>query len=82
MFNDIICSGTEEESSDRHSSDDEGGDIEGDGRRFVWRISSEQRLHYISQFHLLQPDTNGLVPGKIARCFFIAYFKINRSNPF
>ncbi|XP_077300726.1 RALBP1 associated Eps domain containing isoform X2 [Arctopsyche grandis] len=62
----------EEESSDRHSSDEEGGDTEGDRSfsRSVWRVSPEQRLHYVGQFQLLQPDVHSLVPGSIARRFF------------
>lgn len=57
--------GTEEESSDRHSSEDEG--VEADE---VWSITEEQREYYTNQFRALQPDTSGLLPGHTARLFF------------
>ncbi|XP_065339108.1 ralBP1-associated Eps domain-containing protein 1 isoform X3 [Cloeon dipterum] len=57
--------GTEEESSDRHSSEDEG--VEADE---VWSITEEQREYYSNQFRALQPDLSGLVPGHTARVFF------------
>ncbi|XP_059476957.1 ralBP1-associated Eps domain-containing protein 1 isoform X2 [Neocloeon triangulifer] len=57
--------GTEEESSDRHSSDEEG--VEDDE---VWSITEEQREYYTNQFRALQPDPSGLVPGHTARVFF------------
>lgn len=55
--------GTEEESSDRHSSEDEVD-------RELWTITSEQRDYYTKQFRSLQPDPNGLLAGSIARLFF------------
>lgn len=64
--------GTEEESSERHSSDE--GDGEGDGSAFppeeVWIISDEQRDYYAAQFAQLQPDPEGLLAGSVARTFF------------
>lgn len=64
--------GTEEESSERHSSDD--GDGEGDNSSFppeeVWIISDEQRDYYAAQFALLQSDPEGLLAGPVARTFF------------
>ncbi|XP_020300021.1 ralBP1-associated Eps domain-containing protein 1 isoform X1 [Pseudomyrmex gracilis] len=64
--------GTEEESSERHSSDE--GDGEGDGSTFppeeVWIISDEQRDYYAAQFAQLQPDPEGLLAGSVARTFF------------
>ncbi|XP_024885926.1 ralBP1-associated Eps domain-containing protein 1 [Temnothorax curvispinosus] len=64
--------GTEEESSERHSSDD--GDGEGDGSGFppeeVWIISDEQRDYYAAQFAQLQSDPEGLLAGPVARTFF------------
>ncbi|XP_046746853.1 ralBP1-associated Eps domain-containing protein 2 isoform X2 [Diprion similis] len=64
--------GTEEESSERHSSDD--GDGDGDGSSFppkrVWIINKEQREYYSAQFAQLQPDPEGLVAGSVARTFF------------
>lgn len=62
--------GTEEESSERHSSDD--GDGEGDGfpPEEVWIINDEQREYYAAQFTLLQPDPEGLLAGPVARTFF------------
>ncbi|KAI5637548.1 ralBP1-associated Eps domain-containing protein 1 [Phthorimaea operculella] len=56
--------GTEEESSDRHSSEEEGdGDTE---TADVWRISDAQARHYAAQFHQLRPD-RGLLSGQVAR---------------
>lgn len=57
--------GTEEESSDRHSSEE---DVEGDGE--VWTITEEQRDYYTAQFRSLQPDPAGLIAGPAARLFF------------
>lgn len=57
--------GTEEESSDRHSSEE---DTEVTSE--VWTITSEQRDYYTAQFRNLQPDLNALLPGSIARKFF------------
>lgn len=57
--------GTEEESSDKHSSDEENADIE-----TIYQITSEQREYYIKQFQTLQPNPTGLITGHIARVFF------------
>ncbi|XP_018327968.1 ralBP1-associated Eps domain-containing protein 2 [Agrilus planipennis] len=57
--------GTEEESSDRHSSDDD-TEITSE----VWTITQEQREYYTAQFRSLQPDTNALLAGQIARLYF------------
>lgn len=57
--------GTEEESSDRHSSEE---DTEVTSE--VWTITPEQRDYYTAQFRNLQPDLNALLPGTIARKFF------------
>lgn len=54
--------GTEEDSSDRHSSEDEDYD--------VWVITEEQRHYYTEQFQSLQPDLHSLVSGKEAKEFF------------
>lgn len=65
--------GTEEESSERHSSDEGDGD-DGDDSEFppeeVWIISDEQRDYYTAQFKQLQLDPDGLLHGPIARTFF------------
>lgn len=58
--------GTEEESSDRHSSDD---DTEADLETF-FQITPEQREYYLTQFRAVQPDQNGLLSGPTARIFF------------
>ncbi|CAH0400803.1 unnamed protein product [Chilo suppressalis] len=58
--------GTEEESSDRHSSEEE-GDTETPGD--VWAISDAQAHHYASQFAQLRPE-RGLLSGQTARLFF------------
>lgn len=60
--------GTEEESSERHSSDD--GDADGFPPEEVWTINDEQRDYYATQFQLLQPDPEGLLAGPVARTFF------------
>ncbi|KZC08917.1 PREDICTED: ralBP1-associated Eps domain-containing protein 1 [Dufourea novaeangliae] len=63
--------GTEEESSERHSSDE--GDSDGDCSGFppeVWIITDEQRDYYTTQFSQLQLDSDGLLHGHIARTFF------------
>lgn len=57
--------GTEEESSDRHSSE-----AEEDGDSEVWVINEEQLEYYRTQFCNLQPDPNSLLPGSVARQFF------------
>lgn len=57
--------GTEEESSDRHSSED---DTEVSNE--VWTITPEQRDYYTTQFRSLQPDTEALLAGPVARMFF------------
>lgn len=58
--------GTEEESSDRHSSDGEGEPDDAE----VWTMTEEQLEYYRMQFCSLQPDPNSLLPGQIARKFF------------
>lgn len=55
--------GTEEESSDKHSSEDEGD------KEFMI-ITNEQREYYSNQFRSLQPDPTGLLAGSTARLFF------------
>nr|XP_033341063.1 ralBP1-associated Eps domain-containing protein 2 isoform X3 [Megalopta genalis] len=63
--------GTEEESSERHSSDEGDGDAE--SSEFppeVWIITDEQCEYYTTQFSQLQLDPDGLLHGHIARTFF------------
>ncbi|XP_030768008.1 ralBP1-associated Eps domain-containing protein 1 [Sitophilus oryzae] len=55
----------EEESSDRHSSDED-TDIANE----VWVITPEQKEYYTKQFKQLQENTNALLAGPIARTFF------------
>lgn len=58
--------GTEEESSDRHSSDEDNDvDLEA-----VYQITPEQKEYYIKQFRMIQPDLNGLISGQAAKVFF------------
>ena len=55
--------GTEEESSDRHSSEDENEtDLES-----IYQITPEQREYYFKQFKAVQHDPNGLLSGQVAR---------------
>lgn len=58
--------GTEEESSDKHSSDeDQEIDLE-----YFYQISQTQKEYYLKQFRTIQPDMHGLVSGQVARVFF------------
>lgn len=58
--------GTEEESSDRHSSDEDNDvDLEA-----VYQITPEQKDYYIKQFRTIQPDLKGLIAGQAAKVFF------------
>lgn len=58
--------GTEEESSDRHSSDDDNdADLES-----VYEINAEQKVYYTKQFQKIQPDIHGLISGPAAKVFF------------
>lgn len=56
--------GTEEESSDKHSSDGE-TDVSD-----VWTVTEEQHQYYETQFKHLQPDLNGFISGFDARAYF------------
>ncbi|XP_045488854.1 ralBP1-associated Eps domain-containing protein 1 [Pieris rapae] len=59
--------GTEEDSSDRHSSEEDGeGEASGDD---VFAISPAQATHYAAQFAQLRPE-RGLLSGPTARMFF------------
>ncbi|KAI8439277.1 hypothetical protein MSG28_013114 [Choristoneura fumiferana] len=67
-----LFEGTEEESSDRHSSEEDGeteGEGEGSGAEGAWAISDAQAQHYAAQFAQLRPD-RGLLSGHTARLFF------------
>lgn len=58
--------GTEEESSDRHSSEEDNDvDLEA-----VYQITPEQKEYYIKQFRTIQPDLKGLISGQAAKVFF------------
>ncbi|XP_023175270.2 ralBP1-associated Eps domain-containing protein 1 [Drosophila hydei] len=59
--------GTEEESSDRHSSDDEDNESE---LITLYQITPEQREYYNKQFRAVQRDPHGLLSGQAARNFF------------
>ncbi|KAH8412359.1 hypothetical protein KR009_001462 [Drosophila setifemur] len=59
--------GTEEESSDRHSSDDEENENE---LVTLYQITPEQREYYNKQFKTVQRDPQGLLSGQAARIFF------------
>ncbi|KAH8391374.1 hypothetical protein KR200_004597 [Drosophila serrata] len=59
--------GTEEESSDRHSSDDEDNENE---LVTLYQITPEQREYYNKQFRTVQRDPHGLLSGQAARIFF------------
>lgn len=54
--------GTEEESSDRHSSDEDHEiDLE-----TIYQITAEQRDYYVKQFRSIQPD-KGILAGPLAK---------------
>lgn len=56
--------GTEEESSDRHSSDEDEQEID---LEYFYQISQTQKDYYLKQFRTIQPDVHGLVSGPVAR---------------
>jgi RalBP1-associated Eps domain-containing protein len=56
--------GTEEESSDKHSSDEDDEDLDLEA---LYQITPEQREYYLKQFRTVQPDLNGLLSGVIAK---------------
>ena len=76
--------GTEEESSDRASSEDEllGEDDDTEGSslhkkdfsnqqsRSVWAITKEQLNYYTTQFFNMQSNPGGVIPGALAKEFF------------
>lgn len=53
--------GNEEDSSERHSSDEEFD---------IWSITDEQREYYTNQFKSMQPDLKGKITGATAKDFF------------
>jgi len=55
--------GTEEESTDR--SDDEAEE-----EKNIWLITREQMSYYMTQFHSMQPNPQGVIPGTQAKEFF------------
>lgn len=56
--------GTEEESSDKHSSDEDEDDLDLDA---LYQITPEQKEYYLKQFRTVQPDVKGLLSGVVAR---------------
>jgi len=75
--------GTEEESSDHASSEDEELLMEnysagpasstvnsGGSKRSIWSMTREQINYYTTQFFCLQSDPNGVIPGTEAKEFF------------
>uniref|UniRef100_A0A0K2UTF4 Putative LOC100161177 [Acyrthosiphon pisum] n=1 Tax=Lepeophtheirus salmonis TaxID=72036 RepID=A0A0K2UTF4_LEPSM len=61
--------GTEEESSEIPSSDDE-EDVDRGCSKDVWAITKEQLTYYTSQFLAMQPNPRGVIPGALAKEFF------------
>jgi len=57
--------GTEEESSDRQSSEDED-----DESKNIWIITKEQLNYYMTQFRTMQSNPHGVIPGGQAKEFF------------
>lgn len=56
--------GTEEESSDRFSSDED------DDKTAAWNITREQLNYYTTQFFSMQPNPRGVIRGETAKEFF------------
>jgi hypothetical protein len=56
--------GTEEESSDRHSSDEDEDDLDLEA---LYQITSEQKEYYLKQFRTVQPVVSGLLSGVVAK---------------
>lgn len=56
--------GTEEESSDKHSSDEDDEDLDLES---LYQITQEQKEYYLKQFSTVQPDVKGLLAGVVAR---------------
>lgn len=56
--------GTEEESSDKHSSDEEDDELDLDA---LYQITTEQKEYYLKQFRTVQPDIKGLLSGVVAK---------------
>ena len=56
--------GTEEESSDRQSSDEE------EDANNIWVITKEQLNYYVTQFRTMQSNPHGVIPGTQAKEFF------------
>lgn len=72
MWQGLVCEeqrqllGTEEELSDRHSSEEDNDvDLE-----TVYQMMPEQKEYYINQFKKIQSDLNGLLSGPAAKVFF------------
>ncbi len=59
--------GTEEESSDKHSSDEDEEDLDLEA---LYQITPEQKDYYLKQFSTVQPDIAGLLSGVVAKVFF------------
>ena len=58
----LLC--TEEESSDRCSSDED------DEKASAWNITREQLNYYTTQFFSMQPNPRGVIRGETAKEFF------------
>lgn len=56
--------GTEEESSDKHSSDEDDEDLDLEA---LYQITPEQKEYYLKQFRTVQPDVDGLLSGVVAK---------------
>jgi RalBP1-associated Eps domain-containing protein len=56
--------GTEEESSDKHSSDEEDDELDLEA---LYQITPEQKEYYLKQFRTVQPDVKGLLSGVVAK---------------
>lgn len=72
MWQGLVCEeqrqllGTEEELSDRHSSEEDNDvDLE-----TVYQMMPDQKEYYVNQFKKIQPDLNGLLSGPAAKVFF------------
>lgn len=67
--------GTEEESSDKHSSDEDDEDLDLEA---LYQITPEQKEYYLKQFRTVQPDIGGLLSGVVAKyAHYLIRDKIN-----
>lgn len=68
--------GTEEESSDKHSSEEDEDELDLES---LYQITQEQKDYYLKQFRTVQPDVEGLLSGTVARFVDEALIDLNKN---